>query len=257
LSPTVFAIGEVKIGGMRHRLLLPLLFVLPMGVRAEDPPVRPVIRVGEVLTYRVNSSRFGDIGTAVMRVDEDTAQGQLVYRLSFAFKGRVLLFTVSDETRSWVDMATLSSVRYSKRERTPIGNRDEAVEMNPAAGVWSDARGEHPLANHAPMDELAFIYFVRGLPMTFDEMNIARHFDAERNPVVFRRIGQELVSAPGGDRPAAVIEMRVPDERQKGGFSTLRFYISDDDERLPLRIDSSMPMAGTMKLTLESVTVGQ
>jgi len=240
---------------MKHRLLLPLLFVLPMGVRAEDPPVRPVIRVGEVLTYRVHSSRFGDIGTAVMRVDEDTVNGRPAYRLSFEFEGKVLLFRVSDETRSWVDVNTLSSVRYTKRERTPVGNRDETAEVRAFDGVWSDGSTEYPVANPAPLDELAFIYYVRGLPATFDELNVTRHFDQARNPVIFRKRGVETVDALGSRLKATVIEMTVPDARQKKGTSTLRFYIGADEHRFPLRIDSSMPMGGTMTLLLESASL--
>lgn len=244
---------------MRTRRLLPLLaLVLPIAVLGDDPPVRPVVRVGEVLTYRVNSSRFGDIGTAVMRVDIDSARGQSAYRLSFTFKGKVLLFKVSDETQSWVDTATLSSLRYSKRERTPLGDRDEVAEIHASAGVWADKRGvQHPIAHASPLDELAFIYYVRGLPVAFDKTEVTRHFDQARNPVVFERLRTETITALGGELHATVIEMRVPDARQKKGVSTLRFYIGNDDDRLPLRIDSAMPMGGTMTLTLESVSVGR
>lgn len=251
--------AQLHLGLMGKRVLLSILLVLawPSEAIAADPPVRPIIRAGEVLTYRVHSSRFGNIGTAVMRVDEDTAQGQPAYRLSFTFKGRVMLFKVSDETQSWIDPTTFSSLRYRKRERTPIGSRDEAVEVMPTRGAWSDEHGTHPIASEAPLDELAFIYFARGLPAAFEEMNLTRHFDQARNPVVFQQLPAETVTALGGDSKAIVIEMHVPDARQKKGRSSLRFYISEDADRLPLRIDSSMPMAGTMTLTLQSVEVGR
>jgi hypothetical protein len=45
----------------------------------------------------------------------------------------------------------------------------------------------------------------------------------------------------------------VPDARQGDGRSRLRFYISDDAERLVLRIDSSMPVGGALTLTLVAV----
>lgn len=222
-----------------------------------DPPARPIIRAGEVLTYRVHSSRFGDIGSAVMRVDEDTARARRAYRLSFTFTGRVMLFRVTDETTSWVDMETLTSLRYSKRERTPLGSRDETVDLIPELGTWTDRTGTYPVASAAPLDELAFIYFVRGLPTTFEELSLTRHFDLARNPVVFQRLASETVPGPDGPVQAMVIEMHVPDTRQKKGRSTLRFYISEDAYRLPLRIDSSMPMGGTMTLTLQTVDVGR
>jgi len=73
--------------------------------------------------------------------------------------------------------------------------------------------------------------------------------------VVFERLRTETITALGRELHATVIEMRVPDTRQKKGTSTLRFYIGDDTDRLPLRIDSAMPMAGTMTLVLESVSL--
>jgi hypothetical protein len=49
--------------------------------------------------------------------------------------------------------------------------------------------------------------------------------------------------------------MRVPDARQKHGFSTIRFFISDDAERVPVRIETSMPVAGQIVMTLASSQV--
>jgi hypothetical protein len=49
--------------------------------------------------------------------------------------------------------------------------------------------------------------------------------------------------------------MKVPDARQKGGISTVRFFISDDVDHLPLRIETSMPVAGAIVMTLQSAQI--
>src|SRR5688572_29144808 len=86
---------------------------------------------GEQLAFSVASSRFGRIGTAVMRVSSDTIRGRDALLLAFDFSAKIILFKASDKTRSWVDPNTLSSLRYTKRERSPVSRRDENVEIFP------------------------------------------------------------------------------------------------------------------------------
>lgn len=227
---------------------------------AQTFSTNPLIRQGEVLTYTVHSSRFGNIGTATMTVDSDTLDGRMVTRLSFDFSGRITLFKVSDHTRSWIDPVTGTTLRYSKSERSPLSKRDEKAYIDRSAKTWTDAKGSYPLASSEPLDELAFIYAMRQLSSYGDalpvSLDVSRHFDASRNPVHVNVLVPVRVAAIGTTQRAQVLEMLVKDSRQKSGFSKLTFFMSEDAAHLPLRIDSSMPVGGTMSLTLKSVTVG-
>jgi hypothetical protein len=90
-----------------------------------------------------------------------------------------------------------------------------------------------------PLDELSFIYFVRALELDAgDTVVVRRHFDERRNPV-------RVVAHTTRD-----LEMIVPDIRQKNGTSKLRFLLSDDSTRVPLRIQTAMPVAGQITMTL-------
>ncbi len=228
------------------------------GARAEAQSAlsaQPLVRPGEVLVYRVRSARFGDVGTAVLRVEgPDTINGRPAYRLMFDFNARILLFNVSDQTRSWLDQETLSTLRYSKDERSPIGRRSEAVEVSTTDSSWTEGGVRRPLATRAPLDELAFIYLARSVePVAGESFQLERHFDAARNPVQLCVLGQETIEALGRSFQATVVQMDVPDARQGDGRSRLRIYVSADPERLVLRIDTSMPVAGALTLTLIAV----
>jgi hypothetical protein len=48
--------------------------------------------------------------------------------------------------------------------------------------------------------------------------------------------------------------MRVKDPRRYRGEGVIRISLSDDDRRLPVRIESRMPMLGRAVLTLEAFT---
>ena len=73
---------------------------------------------------------------------------------------------------------------------------------------------------------------------------------SESEPCV---LGRETIQILGQSREAMIVQLDVPDSRQRSGRNVLRFYVSDDPERLVLRIDSSMPVAGALTLTLTEV----
>jgi hypothetical protein len=98
---------------------------------------------------------------------------------------------LSDRTRSWFDPATGSSLRYSKRERSPLTDRDEQVEILPETQRWVENGGSAELATTEPLDELSFLYYVRTLPLEDgDVYRVARHFDVRRNPVTIEVLGR-------------------------------------------------------------------
>lgn len=205
--------------------------------------LEPLVIPGERLVYEVRSARFGGMGHAEFNT-ATLEDGTL--RLSFDFSARVLLFKVSDHTYSELDPHTLRSRRYVKRERSPLGSRDEDVVIDQATSTWT-AKGEsRALASEDPLDELSIIYLIRNMQLAPGaEHVIERHFDAARNPIRVRSLTEAADSVD-------IVEMIVPDTRQKKGSSVLRFHISRDARRVPLRIESSMPIAGRITMTLVS-----
>ena len=83
---------------------------------------------------------------------------------------------------------------------------------------------------------------------------LARHFDAARNPVVIHVVGRDTITTPAGRFPTLVVEMRVKDPRRYRGEGMLRFHLTDDEHRVPVRMESSMPVVGAVALELESRT---
>jgi hypothetical protein len=211
---------------------------------------------GEELSFDVRSSRFGRIGQAIMRVSADTIRGREAYLLAFDFSARIILFKASDRTRSWFDPSTGSALRYTKRERSPVVKRDENVEIFPEEQRWQSAAGSFNSSTDAPLDELSFLYHLRTLPLDDGATyNIDRHFDPGRNPVTIQVLRREQLADTIGVYQTVVVEMRVRDSRQSNGFSVLRLHLTDDSLHVPLRIESSMPVGGTMVMSLVSRNV--
>ena len=222
-------------------------------------PAQPALAVtpGERLTYVVRVAKLGTVGRGSMVVEGPTdVRGTPTYLLRFAFHTRVGPVKVVNETESWLDVTSGAVLRFRKHERSPLSRHDESVELYPAEQRWEGAdgsAGESPSAQ--PMDELSFIYLVRTLPLVPDSTyELTRHFDAARNPVVIHVVGRDTITTRAGRFATIVVEMRVKDERRYRGQGTLRFHLTDDERRVPVRMESTMPLVGAVALELESRT---
>ncbi|HJU64840.1 MAG TPA: DUF3108 domain-containing protein [Gemmatimonadaceae bacterium] len=246
---------------MRVRLTA-MLLISATGAMAQTPdPVSDTFaapplpfEVGEELVYKADLGRLGGSGRGTMRVGAvEYVRGRPVYVLHFELRGKVALFGVEDRTCSWFDPAERASLRFHKRERSPLSSYNEAVELYPERRQWVAAKDSGEMITDEPLDELSFIYFVRTLPLADgDEYTFDRHFYPERNPTTVRVVGRETVTVPAGDFQAVVVEMRVKDDRRYDGIGTVRIHLTDDDRRIPLRIESRMRNAGKTVLALES-----
>ncbi|MBA4159073.1 MAG: DUF3108 domain-containing protein [Gemmatimonadetes bacterium] len=212
---------------------------------------------GEELVYRVRLGGLGSIGRAVMGVDgPEVVRGREVYVLRFDFRGRVGPVVVVDRTRSWVDPAEMAALRFSKYERSPVSTNRQDVELFPGQREWKAASGEGGrLATGAPLDELSFLYHIRELRLADgDVYSCVRHFDEARNPVTVRVLQRGRIRVPAGEFATVLVEMRVKDPRRYGSEGVIRLHLTDDARRIPVRIESTIPVAGSTTLDLESAS---
>ena len=211
--------------------------------------------VGEKLTYQVSVAKGGKVGTATMWIEGPIdVRGTSTYLLRFDSRIRIAFLTAISSSSSWFDPLRGSSLRFLKRERNPLTHSDESVDLFPDQKEWKSASGEVGQSpSSAPLDELSFMYFIRTLPMipgstyTFD-----RHFDLTRNPITVSVIRREVIPTPMGELRVVLVEMRVRDPRHYKGEGVIRIHLTDDDCRLPARIESTMPVVGTATLTIAS-----
>jgi hypothetical protein len=237
---------------MRPAMLAIALCAMIAGeARSQALPFRP----GERLTY---AARIGGVGrgTAVMWVEGPVAvRGQQAYHLRFDIKAKVGFINVLNASESWLDAPRMASLRFHKHERHPLSRTDQRAEIFPDEQRWasSDGGSGRTISEH-PLDELSFIYFLRtvDLPAT-GALRFDRHFEMARNPTLVRVIGRETLETRAGTFRTIVVDMEVKDGRYGSG-GTIRLHLSDDVRRLPVRIESSIPMAGRAVLLLTAYT---
>jgi hypothetical protein len=235
---------------LRHGLAVAALTAFSVELPAQATPTLP-FAVGERLVYEGRVRGIGGRGTMWITGPVDV-RGVATYELHFDFSARIGPLTVSQKSTSWLDPERMAAMRFEKRERHLLVRRDESVDLFPDERRWRANDGETGTSpTSAPLDELSFIYFVRTLSLTADTtLRLDRHFDRDRSPTIVRVLEREQVSTPAGSFNTVVVEMRVRDPQHYKGEGTIRFSISDDGCRLPVRIESNIPDAGNVVLTL-------
>jgi hypothetical protein len=232
-------------------LILPVLFTDISGAQ----PVSHPFSVGEKLTYRVSVSRMGTVGSGSMWIEGPIElRGVSTWLLRFDFSAGVGPMKAVDHTSSWLDPVRMAAQRYIKHEKHVLSKREERVEIFPADRRWTGANGESGVSPSSdPLDELSFMYFIRTLPLTADTTySFNRHFDPARSPTTVRVIRKEIIKTPAGRFATILVEMRVRDSRRYRGEGVIRINLSDDSMRIPVRIESAMPVVGTAVMTLDS-----
>ena len=242
---------------MISRYLLAIAVIgLCASRRAPIAAVALPFSVGEKLTYQVTVAKGGGkVGTATMWIEGPVdVRGTSTYLLRFDSKIRIAFLSAVSRSSSWFDPLRGSSLRFFKHEQNPLSRNDESVDLYPDEKKWKSVKGETGQSpSNTPLDELSFMYFIRTLPMTAGATyRFDRHFDAARNPTTINVIRREVIPTPMGELKVILVEMRVRDPRHYKGEGVIRIHLTDDDCRLPARIESTMPVVGTAVLTIAS-----
>ena len=228
---------------------------------AAQPPAAAAVRplafgIGETMVYDVKFGLF-NVGTARMEVvGLDTMRGRKVWHTKLEITGGIPGYRVHDVLESWIDVETFNSLRHrqetveGKRERTKI------YDIYPERGVYREqGKGEFPTVA-SPLDEGAFIFFVRNQPLEIGKQyDFPRYFIPDRNPVTVVASRKESLTVPAGTLQTIVIK---PIIKSKGVFSKngrAEIWFTDDERRLMVRMETHV-VFGTISLQLKEFSQG-
>lgn len=233
-------------------VLLGLLGLTPVARAQEAQGERPFAE-GEVLAYQVSLGKHGRSGTGWLRVEPaQPLREEPVVLLRFDFETTVGPFHIQHHSRSWLSTRRMAALRYEVEEHVPFNSVRQWVDIFPDARRWERRKTRGLSTTAEPLDELSFLYALRTLPLTPGlEQRMDRHFDAKRNPVTVRVLRREVLRVPAGEFSTVVVELEVRDPERFGGRGVLRLNLTEDARRLPVRIESQVPVAGRLVLELE------
>ncbi|UCC83283.1 MAG: DUF3108 domain-containing protein [Gemmatimonadota bacterium] len=241
------------------------LLVPASAIAQDDPPAdsggvtiaEVPFGIGERMDYRV---KFGPlkVGQAHMEVEGlDTIAGNATYHLRFHMSGSVPFYKLDDTQQSWLDVALLATRRYHQDSHQGSYERYREYEFDLEQGVRTGLEGETDSIPEMALDEAAFIYFVRSIELEVGETyEWNRYYRYDRNPVVLQVLRRERVRVPAGEFETIVVRpiIKTGGIFAEGGEAEV--YITDDDLRVPVRLNSKMKV-GSVTLELTEYREGQ
>lgn len=242
----------------------------PGAAAPQDLP----FRAGEEARYRVSvslgPSPLQPVGSARLAVEgREKVEGREAFRVVREMEARIpLVYSMDDRQSSWFVTDPFRTLRFEEHLRQGEHRRHRRYRLDHEEGRytrWDRAEdggwrrvgeaGGEPMPPDA-MDEVAFLYFVRTLPLAVgDVRRFERMFEADDNPVVLEVLRRETVRVPAGTFETVVVR---PVIRAEGLFSRggrAEVHLTDDRRRLIVRIESRTKV-GKVDLSLEEYRPG-
>lgn len=236
-------------------MMVPALILALQAATATSPAVP--FGVGEKLEY---GGKFGilSVGSAELAVQSiDTVRGVPSWQFAFSSEVSVPLYKQQSTITSWTGTADWISRQFSKDITENGKARHEIFRIYPDSGFFrrNDNTEVKPTPAR-PLDDIAFIYWVRTIPLELKRTyRFNNYFRAEHNPVTVKVEKRDMKELPDGTKVPALLLRPVVDE-ENGMFSKAskaKLWITDDQRRIPLEIESTY-VFGTVKLVLRKIT---
>jgi hypothetical protein len=234
-------------------------------VSEDDVPIdrfaaRAPFGPGEHLVYKVKVGIFG-VGEGFMSVTGvQDYQDNPTYHIAMGIHGGLGPAKVNDTYQSWFDVSTLQTWRYI-RDIDEVGYQSyRHWEFFPDIMRWerqdNDEAGD--LGSALPLDDIAFIYFIRTLPLEVGKSyTFSRYFKDDGNPVTVRVVRRDQRETEGVLYNTIVV---VPEIRTDGLFGEggdAEIHLTDDERRIPVYVKSNIKgFPGSLTLHLRSIREG-
>jgi hypothetical protein len=212
--------------------------VAPQG----EPQARATLPfgVGEVLEYDVRVA-FARGRARLEILNIDTVRGRPAMHAKFTLRGGIVTMRVDEKYDTWVDVNTISTLRYKEDVQDSFYKRKRDYEFFPEMRRFTDGVDTAETVDR-PVDQASVFYLIRTLDLRVGlDTSLNNYFQMDRNPIRIRVLGRERIRVGAGEFDALVVH---PVIKAKGLFSDggdAKVWISDDDRRIVLQIKAKVP----------------
>jgi hypothetical protein len=237
----------------RSARLALLLVAAPVVALTQAPRSSRPFASGERAEYDVRYGVFhAGVGTLSV-VGIDTVRGRDAYRFRMTLEGGVSLvlyrYEIRDTMESWVDTATFQSLRFVQKQLHRDKPRDKHYEIFPDRRVFVDGSDSEQPSVADPLDDIALLFFVRGLPLRIGTtIDIPRHFKPGSNPIRLAVVRKDTIEAAGKSWPTIVVQPTIKTSTMFGDGKAL-VWLADDSTRVIVQINARAAVGSiTMRL---------
>jgi len=202
--------------------------------------------VGETLQYEATLGVF-PIGTASVTVTAKTHErGKEAFVFNATGQGGPPGIRARYDLTSWVGTGPFNSLRFNRRLVQGNSVQEEHFQIIPDSSRYRiEGQPQDWVAPSDPLDELAFLYYLRTMPMKVGETyRLSRYFKTGYNPIQVSVVSRGSARLPSG----ASVPVLVVEVSSRGTTVGVRF--TDDARRLPVQLDLPLPYGSvTLELT--------
>jgi hypothetical protein len=236
---------------LKSLLMIAVVGLIPAAhptVRRTAPPAYP-FKVGETLRYTATLGYLpvGEASLAVTGMARE--RGAETFVLVASGEGGPPGLGVSYQMTSWVGTEKFTSRRFHRRITQAGRVSDQRFVIFPDSGrVRQEGRPEVWGTTSEPLDELAFLYFLRTVPLEVGRSYAwSRYFHTGYNPVRVQVLGRETLSLPDG-RQVTCLALQLTARN-----ASSEVWLSDDARRLPVQLRGQLPF-GQVTLRLSQMS---
>lgn len=232
-----------------------LVLAAAQGALPHDPPAARPFAVGETLNYtaKLGFLRLGKGSIQVASID--TIRDVPSYRFLFALEGGNALYRLNSRLESWSGVDDLLSRRYHSVSNENGRIRTRKYEIYPDSGFYRQegVAEPQPTPSH-PLDDAGFLFFMRTVKLEVGQTyELDYYFRKDKNPLTLTVEKRERMELPDGSKVDCLVVKPVMGDR--GIFAArqnARVWITDDDRRIPVQIQTRYPF-GVVTLQLDEI----
>jgi hypothetical protein len=203
--------------------------------------------VGERLTFDID---WGVItgGQAVMSIPDyryvngrKTMETRVEASSSSSFDW---IFRVRDRYETFMDADGIFPWRFEQHVREGSYSKDYDANFDPVAQTADASDGKEFKTPQYVHDIVSAFYYIRTLDMTRshkgDVVHLQNFFDGETHPLDVRILGHQQVETDVGTFECSVIEPMVVQGGLFKSEGTIRIWLTDDDNHMPVKMSSKI-----------------
>jgi hypothetical protein len=203
--------------------------------------------IGERLVFDVS---YGVItaGEAILEIPRaETIAGRPTYAVEVrvnSLPSFSWIYKVEDLYRTFIDMQSVAPLRFEQHIREGTYRRDFVADFDQAVGVARTSGGQHYRIPPYVHDIMSAFYYVRTIDfggMATGGVIMLQNFYKDRtHDLAVRMLGRQELEVPAGTFNAIVLEPLVKEGGLFKSEGRIVIWLSDDDLKIPLRINSKV-----------------
>lgn len=245
---------------MKKILLAILLCTTIVSVAQTEPKA---YKAGEWLKFRISYSNFFNAGNATMRIKQTKNQGRDAFHI--VGKGKTTgvvswFFKVNDDYQSYFYKDNIQPYRFVRKIDEGGYKKDKEIlfDQSNKTAVVKDFKHntEKTFSTHSDVqDMVSTLYHLRNKDITNmevgDEIKLTMFFDENNYDFKLRYLGKEIIKTKFGKVATVKFRPLVQAGRVFKEDESLTVWVSDDQNKIPLRIKASLAV-GSLRADLDA-----